>query len=344
MTAAAVVRTEIELAREQPVIVPAERQVVSVQGRDAESYLQGQCSQDVAALAPGSAADALLLTPQGKLQALVRVVRRAPDAFLVDVDDGHVDTVVRRLQQFRLRVDVEIEILPWRCLAIRRFGAPELAPELTPGAEHAIGFRWGAVHGLDLLGPDPQPPAGVAAISDWAWQVLRIEAGIPVMGAELDERTIAAEAGLVERAVSVTKGCYTGQELVARLDARGNRVARYLRGVVVPGPSPEDGGDSPVGADITGERSPGSDDGSDTGAGAEAGAGAQLTEERDAGSRIGGGRSLGTVTSAAWSPIRRSWVGLAYVHRSVQPPAPVRVVGGEPLHERAGEVRLIPLD
>ena len=62
---------------------------------------------------------------------------------------------------------------------------------------------------------------------------MRVEAGIPVMGAELDERTIAAEADLLDRAVSFTKGCYTGQELVARLDARGNRVARHLRGLVV---------------------------------------------------------------------------------------------------------------
>jgi folate-binding protein YgfZ len=71
--------------------------------------------------------------------------------------------------------------------------------------------------------------------------VLRIEAGLPAMGAELTDRTIPAEAGLIERAVSLTKGCYTGQELVARIDARGGHVPRHLRGVIVDGAIPAPG-------------------------------------------------------------------------------------------------------
>ena len=73
---------------------------------------------------------------------------------------------------------------------------------------------------------------------DAAWEAVRIEAGLPVNGRELVEGTIAAEVGLVERTVSFTKGCFTGQELVARLDARGSKVARHLRAVVV---GPADG-------------------------------------------------------------------------------------------------------
>ena len=68
-----------------------------------------------------------------------------------------------------------------------------------------------------------------------AFEAARIEAGVPAMGREITDKTIPQEAGaLVEHAVSFTKGCYTGQELVARLDARGNNVARRLRGVVLP--------------------------------------------------------------------------------------------------------------
>ena len=136
------------------------------------------------------------------------------------------------------------------------------------------------------------------------------------MGAELDERTIAAEADLLERAVSFTKGCYTGQELVARLDARGNNVARQLRGLVVA---------------------------------ARRGGGVR---RRASAALVGAGRrarasSVGTVTSAAWSPALGCTVALAYVHRSVTEPGAVeladeasratRRVGG------GAEVRSLPL-
>ncbi len=79
--------------------------------------------------------------------------------------------------------------------------------------------------------------AGTRVCPAEAWEAARIEAGQPVLGREIDERTIAAEVGLVERTVSFTKGCFTGQELVARLDARGSNVARRLCGVVLDRPS-----------------------------------------------------------------------------------------------------------
>ena len=79
--------------------------------------------------------------------------------------------------------------------------------------------------------------AAVVRCGPEAWEAARIEAGMPVNGRELAEGTIAAEVGLVERTVSFTKGCFTGQELVARLDARGSKVARRLCGVVFDGPA-----------------------------------------------------------------------------------------------------------
>jgi aminomethyltransferase len=107
------------------------------------------------------------------------------------------------------------------------------------------------------------------------------------MGAELTERTIPAETGLVERSVSFTKGCYTGQELVARIDSRGSRVPRHLRGVLV------QGGDAPpVGAALFGEGEQGE-------------------------------RELGQLTSVALSPTLGGPVALAYVRREVEPPADV---------------------
>jgi aminomethyltransferase len=107
------------------------------------------------------------------------------------------------------------------------------------------------------------------------------------MGAELTERTIPAETGLVERTVSFTKGCYTGQELVARIDSRGSRVPRHLRGVVVQGADAP-----PVGAALFGEGGQGE-------------------------------RELGQLTSVALSPTLGGPVALAYVRREVEPPAEV---------------------
>ncbi len=95
------------------------RDVVKVHGPDAETYLQGQTSQDVAALAPGGSAWALVLQPQGKLDVFVRVYKVAPDEFLLDADAGMGAALVARLTRFKLRTKVEIEQLAWRAVAVR---------------------------------------------------------------------------------------------------------------------------------------------------------------------------------------------------------------------------------
>ena len=152
-----------------------------VEGPDAESFLQGQLSQDVAALADGGSALSFLLQPQGKVDALLRVVRDSHDRYSLDVDPGFGQAVVDRLSRFKLRVKAEITLQPDQ---------------------------------------DRPPPWGEGD---------RVEAGWPAMGVELDDKTIPAETGLVTQAVSFTKGCYTGQELVARIDSRGGHVPRHLR-------------------------------------------------------------------------------------------------------------------
>jgi folate-binding protein YgfZ len=286
------------------------RDVVRVQGPDASTYLQGQCSQDIASLDTGASADALLLSPQGKLDALVRVTRAGEDDYYVDVDAGYGPAVVARLSRFKLRVKVDITLTDWTCLSLRGPAAAELVHRgsLAPGTAVVVPFDWGGVVGVDLMGADPETPAAVRRCGPESWQSVRVEAGIPVMGSELDERTIAAEADLLERCVSFTKGCYTGQELVARLDARGNKVARRLRGLVMDGPA---------------------------GATAPPAAGAEV---------VVGDKTVGRLTSVAWSPALDATVALAYLHRQVEPPCSVDVVPGDPgasvVH---AEARLLPL-
>jgi folate-binding protein YgfZ len=203
-----------------------QRDVVAVTGEDAEAYLQGQCSQDVAALAPGASAWTFLLQPTGKVDVLARVTRR-PDGFLLDTDGGFGDTLVVRLRRFLLRTKATVEPLSWQAIAIRNPG-PTL---VTTSAALIVKADWHDRPGFDLLGEGVEPPLGATRIERPAYERLRVEAGWPAMGAELTADTIPAESGVVPEAASLTKGCYTGQELVARIDSRGGHVPRLLRHV-----------------------------------------------------------------------------------------------------------------
>lgn len=317
------------------VVVPARREAVSVTGADAEAYLQGQCSQDIASLEAGASALALLLTPQGKLDALVRVTRLTAESFVLDVDAGFAELVVARLLRFRLRVRVDVDLLSWRCVALRGPLADQVAAAVRGVGDVIADAHWGWCPGVDLLGPEVAVPEGVPQLADGAWQAERILMGQPIMGAELDEHTIAAEAGLLEPAVSLTKGCYTGQELVARLDARGNRVARHLRGLVVPGPSDAWEAMALVGADILTADS-----------GAREGSGPSSSVGPAEGARGHGTdkQVVGRVTSAAFSARIGGWVALAYVHRRVEPPASVGIASrADGVGVLPGEVRQLPM-
>ncbi len=248
---------ETEALRHGAGAYRAPRDVLTVGGPDAETYLQGQLSQDLGSLAVGAAADSLLLEPDGKLSALVRVTRRDGGSFILDVEGGYGEAVTARLRRFLLRSKVEIETIGWRCLSLRGDAVEDAAAGLlTVLAERgvlALRFAWNGWTGVDLLGPadvvlEPQSadlPAGVVSCGADAVEACRIASGIPAMGTELTNKTIAAEAGLVERTVSFTKGCYTGQELVARIDSRGSNVARRLVGVLAPEGPPESGGPVP---------------------------------------------------------------------------------------------------
>jgi folate-binding protein YgfZ len=292
-------------------VVP--RDVLSVSGSDATSYLQGQCSQDVASMEVDSSADSLLLSPQGKVEALVRISRTGPDRYVVDTDPGFGPAVQARLERFRLRVKVDIEALAWTCVAVR---GPQAAAVVAGRPEVTAVVEWPGFSGVDLLGPADGSEwvvDGVAEMDEPAWEALRIEAGCPVNGRETTEGSIAAEVGVVERTVSFTKGCFTGQELVARLDARGSKVARRLSGLVLTEATP---GTDP--SDLVGAR--------------------VLTAD--------GEREVGQLSSVAWSEALGAIVALSTLHRRVTPPEGVLVRWISPdgtSHQETAEARPLPL-
>ncbi len=158
---------------------------------------------------------------------------------MLDTEGGFGPVIVARLERFRLRTRVDLAPVEWTCVGLRGPGAPGAAVELAQPSVCPSTGR--ASKGWTCSGPGLPAPAipwvdeGVTPCPEEAWEAARIESGQPVLGREIDERTIAAEVGLVERTVSFTKGCFTGQELVARLDARGSNVARRLCGLVVEG-------------------------------------------------------------------------------------------------------------
>jgi tRNA-modifying protein YgfZ len=331
MTAPGQLDRESEALRRGAGAFRAGRDVLAVRGPDAEGYLQGQLSQDVAALAVGASADSLLLEPDGKLSALLRVTRTDGQGFVLDVDRGYGDAVLARLRRFLLRSKVELEPLAWRDLSLRGAGVPAAAAGLlTVLAERgvlALPFEWNGWTGVDLLGPedvvlapgDAALPDGVTACGAEAVEACRIVSGVPAMGTELTNKTIAAEAGLVERTVSFTKGCYTGQELVARLDSRGSNVARRLVGVV--GPAGAGAAAPPLSRGMTLH------------------AGDAPAADAPAGDKV-----VGSITSAAWSAELGAWVALGYLHRSVDAPGPVRVRSGDGVGGSSpARVALLPL-
>lgn len=281
-----------------------ERDVVHVSGDDATDYLQGQISQDVNALEVGQSAWSLVLTPRGKLGVWFRISRRS-DGFLLDLDAGYGTDLITRLERFKLRVDVTITMLEgWQMLAIRDDqafdgtglglkdddqafnGTDHLASAVN--AELCAEVAWPGFNGIDMAGPDVSIPQNLRVVSDEEFQVARIRAGWPLMGHELTERTIPAEvAGLVECSVDFDKGCYTGQELVARIDSRGGNVPRPVRLLEIRGSHNIKGG-APIVAD---------------------------------------GKQVGMVTSAAVDHDAAVTVALGTVHRRVVPVAPVTVDG-----------------
>jgi len=184
-----------------PKVASRPRAYVRVSGPDAEDFLQRMVSNDVAAQ---ESCDALLLTPKARIVAPLRVLRRAPDDYLLLTEPELGDVV--RAQLLRARFAAKVEV----------------APE-----QHE---SWLVVGGDEVLG---ERPAGDEA-SEEDVERWRIESGVPRWGRELDDAILPAEAGLEETHISFTKGCYPGQEPIARQHYRG-KVNRRLRVLDVEG-------------------------------------------------------------------------------------------------------------
>jgi folate-binding protein YgfZ len=217
--------------------VRTRRDVVEVAGADAATYLDGQLSQSVLGLAVGSSAPTLLLQPQGKVDAWARLSRLADERFWLDIDPGYGELALARLQRFLLRTRAELTLLSLELVAVRgpaAAGGPASLGVAAPAGGAVLDALWPGVDGFDLLGPQVDVPHGIDEGAPEALEALRIRLGVPAMGSELDGSTIPAAAGIVDRSVDFTKGCYVGQELVARIDSRGSNTPTKLRGLRAP--------------------------------------------------------------------------------------------------------------
>jgi folate-binding protein YgfZ len=188
------------------------RSFVRVAGPAAEDYLDRMVSNDVAALGPGESCEALLLTAKARVIAPLVVLRRGHDDFLLLTEPGLGERVRAELIRFRFAAKAEIELEEHTSHVLFGGDGIPTADYGEPAAE--------------VLDAELEPTLAPEELEQ-----LRIRAGTPAWGKEIDDRILPAEAGLTERAVSFTKGCYPGQEPIARLHYRGhaNRGLRVLR-------------------------------------------------------------------------------------------------------------------
>jgi folate-binding protein YgfZ len=309
---------EYERLRQTVALVEfPERGVVHLAGHDGREFLQGLVTNDIERLEDGRGCQAAILTPTGKVFALLDVFRAAPDALYLLLQDDNGPGVVDFLERYRFNEMVEIadlsRELAW--LSLQGPGAQQAAEEAVETAEvelhgfHSVPFgdrtlrvvrmdeagvpglqfliRRGGAAGLrEALARAVIERGGGAASMD-AWHVCRVEAGVPWMGAELDESVLPMDAGL-HAILDLGKGCYIGQEVVARGIVRG-RANWGLWGVRLP----------PDAAVTPGQE--------------------LLGVERQ--------RPVIRLRSVARPPAARELLALAFVHRDAARPGPLRVRG-----------------
>jgi folate-binding protein YgfZ len=227
----------------------SERGKLALTGSDARSFLQGQVSNDVEALMPGTGAYAAFLTPKGKMLGDLRILD-ADHELLLDTERLSLQELFNVIRRFSIGYDVQLHKRTLECGllslvgpdAVALAGTPALAEDEHLHARVSIGgVSARAIRtdvGIDLLCEssetkalhDALEQAGAVPVSGEVVDCLRVEHGRPRYGIDLDDTVIPQEAGLNARAVSFTKGCYVGQETVARLHYRG-KPNRHLRGL-----------------------------------------------------------------------------------------------------------------
>ena len=284
---------QYELLRESVGLADrSDRGKLRLFGDEAAEFLQGQVTNDVEALGPGTGCYAALLSHKGKVQLDMRVLR-GPEWFWIDTEPGHQALMERTVRTFGIGRDVRTEdaTTTHAVLSLLGPGARSALDAEPPAEEHAfvegeLGMYVSTDLGVDVICAAEDADAvrlalGVEQVAPEAAECLRIESGRPRFGLDFDGDTIPEEAGLNDRAVSFTKGCYVGQETVARLHYRG-KPNRHLRGLRLSAP-------------------------------AATGAALHL-----------GDRQLGTLGSVAESPVHGT-IGLALVRREAEPGDELRV-------------------
>src|SRR5687768_3532043 len=244
---------------------------IAVAGTDRASFLQGLLTNDIQALTPGTGCYAAWLTPQGRMLTDMHVLESG-GMILLDVPAATMAPTLERLEQFLFSEDVRIGSLADALTGVWVHG-PQAAATIERTLDAARGLadwvnyqhtqlEFGgepvSVARIDQLGVsgyciyvdrarEPQlasalQTAGAVAVSAEALELARIEAGYPLFGVDMTETTIPLEAGIESRAISLTKGCYVGQEIIIRVLHRGGgRVARKLVGLRIDGPPVERG-------------------------------------------------------------------------------------------------------
>jgi folate-binding protein YgfZ len=240
--------TDHELLRDAVGLVDrSARGKLRLTGAQAAEFLQGQITNDVEALEPGTGCYAALLDHKGKMRADMRVLRGA-DWIWLDTEPDSLVTLERTVTLYSIGREVRSEDVTagYAILSLVGPAARERLDAAPPAAEHAFvegehGLYVSTDVGVDVIvaaeGADAARGAlGVEQASEEAAECLRVESGRPRLGVDVDVGTIPEEAGLNERAVSFTKGCYVGQETVARLHYKG-KPNRMLRGVALSAPA-----------------------------------------------------------------------------------------------------------
>jgi folate-binding protein YgfZ len=220
---------------------------VLVVGADAAKLLNNLCTNDILKLQPGQWCEAFFLNAKGGVLFYARVLRTGEEAFLLDLDPGLAETVVKHIDRYIIREKAKVEDVSFvtfhshHCggrMGMKRSNIQDLG--ITAWI---FDIRRTPFPGFDLIGPiegqvesawkaKPTPTTDVSISADM--DRLRILAGLPAFGKEIVEGCLAQEIDRNEQAISFTKGCYIGQETVARLDAMGH-VNKILRGLLLEG-------------------------------------------------------------------------------------------------------------
>jgi tRNA-modifying protein YgfZ len=254
----------------------APRHQIAVAGPDRATYLQGLLTNDIPALAPGTGCYSAWLTPQGRMLTDMHVLESG-SMILLDVPAETTEATRERLEQFIFTEDVQVASLAESLAGVWIHGpkAPAVLEGVIGTSQRTGPTGFGAwpdyrhaqlefqgqpvsVARIDQLGVPgfvvyvervreqdliaALTNAGACVVSAQAIEAARVEAGYPVFGVDMTDDTIPLEAGIEDRAISLTKGCYVGQEVIIRVLHRGHgRVVRKLVGLRIEGPVPQRG-------------------------------------------------------------------------------------------------------